>query len=164
MSQKPRRPGEIFLSHSSGDRAFAVKFHAVLVRHGLRVWYAPKKILPAEEWQDSIGEALQRCDWFVVLVTPRSLQSMWVDREVKFVLGEQRFERRILPVLLEPCDYKRKWWVLGSMQHVDFRDPLNRDWAALLRVWSVAYAGRTPAQRALASDKRAGKAPKKKHS
>jgi hypothetical protein len=63
-------PQEIFLSHSSLDNQFASDLAAVIRRHGIPVWYSRTNILGAQQWQDEIGAALQRCDWFVVILSP----------------------------------------------------------------------------------------------
>lgn len=67
-------PTEVFISHSSHDRAFADELVTVLTAHGVRVWYSPVNIQGAQHWQDEIGLALARCDWFlIVLLIPPSV-------------------------------------------------------------------------------------------
>jgi hypothetical protein len=34
-------------------------------------------------WQDEILRGLKRCDWFVVLLSPNAVNSMWVKREIE---------------------------------------------------------------------------------
>ncbi len=75
-------PKEIFLSHSNLDRSFADSIAETLRGHGIPVWYSQTNILGAQQWHDEIGEALKRCDWFIVVLSPNSVQSMWVKREV----------------------------------------------------------------------------------
>ncbi len=130
---------EVFLSHSNKDHAFAMRVVGVLRRNGLRVWYAPSNLVAADEWHSRIGKALERCDWFLVLLTPDSVKSKWVERELVFALDEPRYHGHILPVLLRPCNVKRLSWTLPGMQRVDFRDPENRDWDKLLQVWGLRY-------------------------
>ena len=59
-------PKEIFLSHSNLDRSFADSIAETLRGHGIPVWYSQTNILGAQQWHDEIGEALKRCDWFIV--------------------------------------------------------------------------------------------------
>ena len=92
-------PAEVFLSHSSVDRQFASDVGAVMRRHGVPVWYSQANILGAQQWQDEIGHALQRCDWFVIVLSPNSINSMWVKRELSYALNEKRFENRIVPLV-----------------------------------------------------------------
>ena len=67
-------PTEIFLSHSSRDRKFASELANVLTQHGLRVFYSPHNIRGAQQWQDEILGGLQRCDWFLVILSPDAIQ------------------------------------------------------------------------------------------
>ena len=68
-------PREAFLSHCSADKAVADQLVEVLRRHGVPVWYSATNILGAQQWHDEIGRALQRCDWFLLLLSPRALNS-----------------------------------------------------------------------------------------
>jgi hypothetical protein len=88
---------------------------------------------------DEIGSALQRCDWLVVVLSPDSVNSMWVKREVSYALQEQRYEGRIIPLLLGDCDVERLSWVLGMIQRVDGRGGLEEAVREILRVWGIGY-------------------------
>jgi TIR domain len=90
-------PNEVFLSHSNLDREFADVLAGVMRRHGIPVWYSHTNILGAQQWQDEIGAALQRCDWFTIVLSPQSAESMWVRRELSYALNQNRFENRIVP-------------------------------------------------------------------
>jgi hypothetical protein len=69
----------------------------MLPNHGIGVWYSRTHLRGAQEWQQEIGLALRRCDWFVVILSPRSVKSMWVKRELSYALNQRRFENRIIP-------------------------------------------------------------------
>jgi hypothetical protein len=105
-------PTALFLSHSSRDRASADSVAEVLKRHGVPVWYSRINIRGAQQWHDEIGAALRRCDWFAVFLSPHSVKSMWVKRELLFALQQSRFEGRIIPILLTPCDVDQLSWTL----------------------------------------------------
>lgn len=134
-------PTEVFLSHSSLDRHFASDLAGVLRRHGVPVWYSQTNILGAQQWQDEIGDALQRCDWFVVVVSPNSISSMWVKRELSYALNETRFESRIIPVLYQASDYRKLSWTLALLQIVDFTRGFDEGCVDLFRVWGLGYRG-----------------------
>ena len=132
-------PNEIFISHASQDQPFTNSLVDVLRNHGLPVWYAPTNIIGAQQWHDAIGAALQRCDWFVVVLSPHAAQSMWVKREVFFALNEPRYAERIVPLLYQPCDYGRISWALAFSQFVEFTQDFDDGCRALLRVWGIGY-------------------------
>ena len=127
------RPKEIFLSHANGDRAKADSVAKVLRAHGLKVWYSKTHIVGAEQWHDEIGEALRRCDWFVLLLSHASVSSMWVERELLFALQQPRYRNHIVPVVLEECDFKKLSWTLSGIQMVAMRRFTKSTWTALLR-------------------------------
>ena len=83
-------PTELFVSHSSRDQAFADAFVATLRAHGLRAWYSVSNLVNAQEWQEQIGLALRRCDWFLVLTSRNAAESMWVRRETMYALNQRR--------------------------------------------------------------------------
>jgi len=89
-----RQPREIFLSHASADRRFADKLARMLRQHGLPVWYSRTHLRGAQQWQEEIGLALRRCDWFVVILSPKSVKSMWVKRELSHALIQKRLHWR----------------------------------------------------------------------
>ena len=96
-------PTELFLSYSSLDTAFAISIIDVLHRHAIPVW-SQRNIVGAMQWHDEIGAALRRCDWFAVILSPHAVDSMWVSRELMFVLRHVASTGKILPLLYQSCD------------------------------------------------------------
>ena len=132
-------PREVFLSHSSADQNFVAELADMLRRHGVAVWHAPVQILGSQQWHDEIGAALRRCDWFVIVLSPQCLQSMWAKRELLFALRDERYQKTIIPVLFQPCDYDQFSWTLAAYQFVDFTKDFDDGCRALLRVWGLGY-------------------------
>ena len=132
-------PQEIFLSHSDRDRQFVMELADMLRRHGLPVWYSRTNIRGARQWHDEIGAALNRCDWFVLVLSPSAVESIWVKRELLFSLEQERFEGKIIPVLFRPCDYERLSWTLSAIQMIDFTQTFDQGCRGLLRVWGLGY-------------------------
>jgi len=93
----------------------------------------------AQQWHDEIGAALQRCDWFAVVLSPQSVESMWVKRELLKALEQRRFENRIIPILFQPCDYEQLSWTLSFFQMIDFTGQFADGMRELLRVWAIGY-------------------------
>jgi hypothetical protein len=69
--------------------------------------------------QNEILSALQRCDWFLVLLSPDSMKSMWVKREVAFALQDPRYEDRIVPLTYRDSDLRSLQW-LTLFQMISF--------------------------------------------
>lgn len=131
-------PNELFLSYSSLDHAFASSIVDVLSHHGIHMWHS-EHLVGGQLWLDEIGKALRRCDWFAVIVSPRSADSMWVRKELNFALRQPRLENRILPLLYQSCDLDLLSWTLLSVQMIDFTTDFHSGCRALLRIWGIAY-------------------------
>ena len=108
-------------------------------RHGIPVWHSQTNIVAAQQWHDEIGAALKRCDWFAVLLSPNSVSSVWVKREVLFALNDNRYADKIVPLLYKPCDYDQLSWTLSLLQMVDFTGDFDEGCRDLLRVWGIGY-------------------------
>lgn len=136
-ARRDSRRREVFLSHSAKDRKFVVRLARMLKRHGIRYWYSATHISGAKQWHDAIGRALERCNWFLVILTPDSVRSLWVKRELLFALNEVRYNEKIIPLLLRPCEHRRLSWTLSEIQFVDFRGSFDGGCRQLLRIWKI---------------------------
>jgi len=134
-------PQEAFLSHASADRAFVKRLAKVMMAHGVRVWFSEAHLLTGEDWHDRIGKALARCDWFLLVLSPQSVKSKWVKRELLYALQEDRYGERILPLLRKECKYRHLSWTLRSLQFVDFTRGFAEGCQALFRRWGLKFRG-----------------------
>jgi hypothetical protein len=135
---KPPIPVEVFLSHSHHDKRLTVRIANELRGHGVAVWYSERHIVGAQQWIDQIGLALKRCDWFVVVLSPEAIDSMWVKRELGAALNDVKYNGRIVPLVAKSCDYERLAWPLTTLQTISLR-PFAKGIAELLRIWGIAY-------------------------
>ena len=74
---------DVFLSHSSKDKAIADAICATLEKHAIRCWVAPRDILPGKSWPAAIIEAIEACRIMVLIVSTDSNASEQVVREVE---------------------------------------------------------------------------------
>ena len=93
---------QIFISHSHNDEMFARKVASFLEDQGLDVWEASNEIFPGDNWAAKISQGLQESNAMVVLLTPESLKSVLVQREVEYALGSIEYRKRLIPVLIDP--------------------------------------------------------------
>ncbi len=130
---------EVFLSHSHHDRAFVSPLVDTLRRHGIPLWYSGTDIIPAQQWHDEIGAALDRCDWFMIVLSANAMNSIWMRRELHYALQQDRLADKIIPLLYQNCDYGKLSWTLSSYQMVDFRTGFEDGCRDLLRVWGLGF-------------------------
>ena len=92
-----------------------------------------------QQWHDEIGQALARCDWFLLVLSPAAVGSEWVKRELVYALQSKRYRRRIAPLILKSCKIEKLSWTLSGFQHVDFRNNFKDGSAELLALWNIVY-------------------------
>ncbi|MBR4586746.1 MAG: toll/interleukin-1 receptor domain-containing protein [Lachnospiraceae bacterium] len=73
---------DVFLSYSSKNKNVADAVVADFEQHGIRCWYAPRDIMPGQEWVSAIHDAIKRCRLFVLIYTDGSNESKQVANEV----------------------------------------------------------------------------------
>jgi len=136
MARKASKPNRVFVSHSHDDREFVEREIVALLRdHGVKVWYATEDIKTASQWEQSIRQGLQQSDWFLVVLSPRSVNSEWVGAEVHWAMDERR--RQFVPVLAEDCEWQDLHLMMRRIQYVDFRRDLDDARRRLLDTWGI---------------------------
>ena len=134
---------KVFISHSSQDRELVEReIVALLQSHGIETWYSKDSIQTAAQWQRSIEVGLESCDWFLLVMTPRSLDSDWVLAEVTWWMEERK--GNFIPVLADDCEWKRFHLFMRQLQYVDFRSDADDVRQNLLRLWGIENKRQPP--------------------
>jgi len=108
---------QIFLSYARSDETFARALSSQLERRGFSVWSPGQEVLPGDNWALQIGEALKKSKAMVVLVSPDSMRSEHVRREIEYALGNPNYEGRLFPVRLRRTDDVP--WILRRFRTLD---------------------------------------------
>ncbi len=90
---------DIFISYSSKDLEKAKQLTELLGSVGLSVWIDQGGLEVSNSWSKEIVQAINDCKAFLVLLSPNSLESHNVIKEVSLA-SEKR--KKILPLELEP--------------------------------------------------------------
>ena len=72
----------VFISYSAQDRSTAATIADELRRRGVSVWFDQQEILAGDSLVGRIREGIESADYLLVLLSRRSLSSVWVEREV----------------------------------------------------------------------------------
>lgn len=108
----------IFVSYSSKDRSFALKFVQELQDMGVNVWMDQLGIKLGENWDNAIEDALENSNTFLLFISPTAVASQNVQDEVHFAIKEKK---KLIPILIKQCDLPMRW---QRMQYADFtKDP-----------------------------------------
>lgn len=109
---------QIFLSYARADGAFAKALSSQLERRGFSVWSPAEHVLPGDNVWLETGEALKKSKAMVVLVSPDSMRSEHVRREIEFALGDPKYEGRLFPVRVR--ETPNVPWILRQFRTFDF--------------------------------------------
>jgi len=93
---------QIFLSYAQPDEHFARALSSQLERRGFSVWSPAEELLPGDNVWLRIGEALKKSKAMIVLLSPDSMRSEYVRREIEYALGDPNYEGRLFPVQVRP--------------------------------------------------------------
>jgi hypothetical protein len=87
MDEKP----QVFISYAHADSKVARKIHGQLTAAGLRPWIDEDDILTGQDWLNAIKTAIRRSDFFLLCLSPRSIDRRGVlQREVRTALDVRR--------------------------------------------------------------------------
>ena len=112
---------KVFISHAHSDETLVKKMVAILEEAGLEVWDDTREILPGDNWAEQVAQALKESEAMVVVLTPEATRSRWVRREIEYALGEKRYSKRLIPVLIgNPADFPQEDipWILWRLQMI----------------------------------------------
>lgn len=98
-------PPRVFVSHSHADDVFTARLVSDLRAAGIDVWVDVTDMDPGN-FMTHIDDALARCDWLVLVLTPNAISSSFVRFEVSTAIGRvmKQYMRGVVPILAAPTD------------------------------------------------------------
>jgi len=128
----------IFLCHSSKDKFFVRELASKLQEKGVRVWLDEAEIKVGDSLTERIGNAIDKMDYFGVVLSKHSISSQWVQRELQIAIGKELNDKKVvvLPLLLEPVEIPV---FLRDKLYADFTTPelFNKTFPMLLKALGV---------------------------
>ncbi|MEO1166300.1 MAG: toll/interleukin-1 receptor domain-containing protein [Chloroflexota bacterium] len=121
----------IFISYSTKDAAYAYRLADDLQARGFNVWIDNAKLRSSENWWESIVRALRAADAVIVIMSPHSRASRWVQREVT---PADNWEKPTFPLLLDGENFEI--FVLTQYADVTDNNLPNQQWYERLAIES----------------------------
>src|SRR4051812_22068494 len=94
----------IFVSHASADDSFVAELRRELEARKLLVWVDFRKLRGGDKLAPEIEKAIEAAPQVIVVLSPHTVNSPWVRREIKLVLAVEARRRaegyRVIPLLL----------------------------------------------------------------
>jgi hypothetical protein len=133
-------PLRIFLCHSSGDKPAVRDLYRRLLADGFEAWLDEESLLPGQNWQEEIPQAVRNSDVVVVCLSHSAINKEgYVQREIKFALdvADEKPEGTIfiIPLKLEECTAPAR---LSRWQWVNFFE--ERGYERLMKALSTRAA------------------------
>lgn len=96
----------LFLCHSSDDKPKVRVIAEQLTLKGAQVWLDEAEILVGDSIIEKIQEGIENSDYLGIVLSPKSVASIWVRKEVEAALAQEieSGEVKVIPILLEPCE------------------------------------------------------------
>src|SRR5262245_4024252 len=138
-------PVRVFVSYASADRAFAERLVHDLRMAGAEVWWDVAGVNEGD-FLDRINDALQQCQWLVLVLTPNAIASKWVKIEVNAAINrrEMGLMRGVLPVLASPVAHGAIPPVWDNLHRYDGLTNYQAEIARLIRTLGLAGAQAEP--------------------
>lgn len=91
--------GHVFVSYARADRAYVERLADHLESHGFTVWY-DYQLVPGQHFSREIQHQIMTSSAVIVVLTPGSVESRWVEREISCA---DDASIPLLPLLLSAC-------------------------------------------------------------
>src|SRR5512133_694353 len=106
--------GHIFISYSHKDSEYAHRLADSLQSQGFDVWI-DARLDYGSHWPVELQKQLDSCDAFILIMSPHSYDSEWVQSEL------QRAKRKLKPIFPLLLDGDETWLSVESTQYYDVR-------------------------------------------
>ena len=117
-----------FISYSGKDEAFAKRLHQRMRAAGLRVWFAPEDMKGGEKLHEQLERAIQLHDRLLLVLSDTSIQSPWVEREIRHACQTERKEgrRKLFPIRLTDYNTLHEWKCHDSKSGRDLAEEVRQ--------------------------------------
>lgn len=110
---EPPSPLKVFLCHGSEDKRKVRNLYHRLLAEEIEPWLDEESILPGEDWERAISEAVADCDVILVCLSSKSVnKSGVIQKEISMALDKAREQTEgsifIIPLKLEECEIPRR--------------------------------------------------------
>lgn len=138
---------DVFISYSRRDQEFVTRLASDLDTQVTDVWFDQSTIQLGQDWQDEIMEGIRDCKAFILVLSPDSLESRYVQEEVNKAL---ELGKTIFPVIYRPAKWTGQFESLvKEIQTLDLRsgsytDSFQKLVDGLIEAGAAKASGATP--------------------
>jgi len=116
----------VFISYSSQERDFVQRLVRDLNDRDIPVWFDEAVLEPGDSIIQKIESGIDRMDYLIVIMSPASVDSRWVQEEIRMALHKGIAGRKfnVIPILKEDCKIPG---FLQDRKYVDMRQSVPGD-------------------------------------
>jgi hypothetical protein len=130
---------QIFISYSRKDTAFVRRLAGDLEKAGYSIWWDVSDLRGGDDWVRLIPEAIEKSDYFIVVLSPNSTASEWVRREYTQALS---LRKKVIPIMLERTTVP---FSLNTINFLDFTSEAAYPENVKALLLALGYTGSMPA-------------------
>jgi hypothetical protein len=127
------KPLRIFLLHARSDEKAVARLYTRLIKAGANVWLDQKNLLPGQDWQSEIHQAIYSSDIVIVCLSNRfNQQGGYRHEELKIALEKANMLPDsmlfMIPVRLENCEMPeslRRWQRVDLFEKNGYKELLS---------------------------------------
>ena len=119
----------VFLSYSRVDNEMMQRVKDSLRQVGLKVWTDEGIVPGTPSWKEAIEDAIRETEILVVLMSPDSNKSVWVQREIDYADVQ---DVQIIPILIRDEPKDSVPFALAGSQFIDLRSDYDTGIALLV--------------------------------
>lgn len=111
----------IFISYSHQDKDFVDRLVGELKTSGISLWVDTVEIKVGDIFIDKISEGIDKMDYVGVVLSPDSVNSPWVQKELEIAMTQeiQGKKIKVLPILYRKCEIPN--FLMGKL-YADFTE------------------------------------------
>lgn len=106
---------QIFISYSRKDIHFVRHLAKQLEEASFDVWWDTSDLAGGDTWTRNIQAALRKSEYCIVVLSPDSMESVWVEKEYTYAIG---LGIKIIPILYRDCELPM---ALSNVHYIDFQ-------------------------------------------
>jgi hypothetical protein len=120
----------IFFSYARIDSAIADQIVYRLEKNGYHVWIDRSDISGGDQWRRKIVDAIDKASTFIVLLSPQSVRSDNVRKEIDLA---EHSQTRIVPIRIQAAEIPKEFlYQLVGLQIIDLSSNVDKDFSKLL--------------------------------
>lgn len=100
LVEKARRHVSVFVSHAAEDHLEAEHYEQVLEAAGFTVHEYGHAVMLGGGIQDQVEKQINECSFFLLIVSPLSQNSKWVQRELGLAASLQKAQKGYRPIII----------------------------------------------------------------